>query len=895
MNQVGYSLMDHSSFKPRLKPVMFVPGHGEAKPTVFQPVTDLGFEPVRSIFTAILLLSLTISGSAADWPCLRGSADHVGYIEATLQRPFRLLWARDFLNERLGTAMEPIVANGKVFIATHAGTIYGLDAAAGEPLWRCRAPGPFLHSPAVINGLVVGANTDGFVYGIDANTGKVRLTRFISHGGFSASPLIENDRLFIGSRSGDFICLNLQNGSEVWKIGLNVPIRQTAALSDGKVFVTAEDLRVRCLRPESGELLWTSEQLVGQTARDYYPIIVKAGGRTFVIVRTNPILNMGQRIGRDRTMLARSAGADDSNWQKIETWIKSDASHGTPELWTKEQQAIIEYLQANRDAQTFFVLDAANGKEAFTAPVLWIAGCQGAGAEPALTSDGRLLVFYRSAYGNWNHGVAPLVTLGLYDLTKNQITPLFHQQGKKPAWNCFWGTADESQNFVIAGDTALIVHQGTLSGFDLKRNELFPIFGERDTYGGFRSPPWARNEWHGPARAGVAVVRDRIYWQTGSRILCLASHEQGKRAEVVTIVPTSVKTEDLEASHSQAPGKIPADLTKTVDEITSKRWAPLFVDPGLAGRDFSFDDSSELFEALAWARPHLPPELSERVEDFLAREWTNHPPYAPSASYSLKEGAPRELHWVPPEFRARLGGDKRPHPFGGVYAAWLYAQRCHASERVRVDFAKIKESFMSFEGTGWKLDPSKGDLFANRYLAALLAYAKLAENAGDQDSVARPTRLANETADALVAWWNRATGTLTNFNGSAQLDPFINSGDAISFRVAPHRHKIALFQDLTPEVAALVREKAPEAVERLWQTFSYLYATWYLVGEERQVHFGENFVDPPDLALNAFKALTWLRKADRSTLATRIDLPFCSADLYYAIKLALWLEQQPRI
>jgi len=91
-------------------------------------------------------------------------------------------------------------------------------------------------------------------------------------------------------------------------------------------------------------------------------------------------------------------------------------------------------------------------------------------------------------------------------------------------------------------------------------------------------------------------------------------------------------------------------------------------------------------------------------------------------------------------------------------------------------------------------------------------------------------------------------------------------------------------------VAALIREKTPESVAKVWEVFQRLYRTWYIVGEERQVHFGENFVDPPDLALGGFKALAWLRKASREELARRIDLPFCRGDLMHATKLALALE-----
>ena len=55
---------------------------------------------------------------------------------------------------------------------------------------------------------------------------------------------------------------------------------------------------------------------------------------------------------------------------------------------------------------------------------------------------------------------------------------------------------------------------------------------------------------------------------------------------------------------------------------------------------------------------------------------------------------------------------------------------------------------------------------------------------------------------------------------------------------------------------------------------------------------GQNFVDPPDLALDAFKGWAWLRETPRSELAHQVDLPFCRADLYYLTKLALALDSQ---
>ena len=827
-----------------------------------------------------LLVAATLFAApavSADWPTVRGNVARTGYVETELKPPFSVAWARHFVGERIGSAVEPIVAEGKVFIGTHSGNLYALDAATGEPVWRFQAQGPILHSPAYADGLLVAACAGDTLHVLEAATGKPRRSDAVGRAGFSASPTIVEGRIFIGSRAGGVIMQDLKElaAKEPQTADVPVPIRQTAAFADGRLFVTGEDLRVRAFETKSGKLLWTSEPLVGQTARDYYPVI-----------------QFSQLIGRDRHVLCQAAGADDSGWQKLDAWIKSDKSVGTPELWAKEQEAIVRYLDERRDGRIFFVLDAETGKESKLAPVLWAAGCQGVGSPPVVLPDGRLFVFWRSAYGNWTHGVAPLVSLGLLDLTTNAITPLRHAHDRQPPWNTFWGTADESQNFVVAGKTVLIVHQSTLSGFDLETQKLFPIAGERDSWGGFRNLPWARNEWNGPARSGVAIVGSRIYWQTGSRILCVVAGERRGPAKDVGIEGTSVPTQRAARLLPGASGQLLENLNTTVGELLSKPWAPLYVEPGLAGREFCFDQSGDAFEALAWAFPHLDGKLKNRVKAHLAAQWEKHPPFTKQAWYPLDQGERREYFQVPKEVLTPFHAARRPHPFGNMNAIWLYAERCGEWDRVRAAGPAIRACYEDFAKANWKLDPAKGDLHANRYLASLLAFQRIAEKAGDADTAAQAEAKAAETTDALIAWWQRVAEkiALPVIKDIGEWDRFIGNGDVLFFRVIPHNSKIALFRGLTPEVAALVKAKAPEAVEKVWRTFEALCPTWYLVGEERQVHFGENFVDPPDFALGAFQALAWLRGAPRDELARRVDIPFCRADLAYVLKLALTLE-----
>jgi outer membrane protein assembly factor BamB len=838
------------------------------------------------VFSAVAPF-LLLSSASADWPAIRGENMRAGFTSAVIQPPFQLAWERHFDAERLGTAVEPVVSRGKVFIATHAGNLYALHAETGAPLWRFQAHGPFLHSPACAEGMVVAASADGAIYVLDEQSGQLQ-SRFTSKGGFSASPAIANGVVFIGTRSGDFLAYNIRTHKLLWHQALGAPVRQTAALDGSWVFVTAENLVVHCFEASSGKVLWSSAPLAGQTARDHSPIIVRDGDRTLIIVLTNPLLGMAQRIGRDRALLSRNAGVDESSWKKTEAWMRSEQARGTPELWAQEQETILKHLDADPNARSFYVLDAATGREAFTPPVLWVGGCQGVGVQPALTSDGRLVVLYRSAYGNWNLGVAPLVALGLLDLTQNRITPLFHQHGSQPPWNTFWGTADEAQTLQVAGSTVLIVHQGTLSGFDLESRKLFTIWGRRDTYGGFLNPPWARNEWHGPARGGVALAGDRIYWQTGSRLLCIVSGKNGEAAK-----PTVIRAKEVAAAAApNLPGpdrpELKAELRRAVSQLLEQEWAPLFVEPGLAGRDFAFDHSGEYFEALAWASPHLTEELRKQVESRLAKELVRHPPFSKETWYQLGQGTPREWFRVPIEYRTRAGNDPRPHPFGNFYSVWLHAERC-AGGKIE-HWPDHKAAFEEFIRSGWRLDSQKGDLFANRYLGSLLAFARAAEKHGDSGLGQKAKEKADETVEALVAWWKRAadTGTMTTFDGTSQLDPFIGRGDGISLRISPHRHKLALFRDLSPEVAAIVKASVPEAVEQVWKSFSALHQTWPLIGEERQVHYGENFIDPPDMAMSAFRAFAWFASGE---LSAAIDLPFCRADLYYITKLSIALER----
>ncbi|MDW8026729.1 MAG: PQQ-binding-like beta-propeller repeat protein, partial [Armatimonadota bacterium] len=109
---------------------------------------------IAILWVSVILLFVAKFGFC-DWTTLRGNIQRTGFVDTQINPPFRLAWVRHFVNERIGTCFEPIVYDGKVFVATHNGSLYALSAETGEPIWRFKANGAFLHSPSCVDGLVV--------------------------------------------------------------------------------------------------------------------------------------------------------------------------------------------------------------------------------------------------------------------------------------------------------------------------------------------------------------------------------------------------------------------------------------------------------------------------------------------------------------------------------------------------------------------------------------------------------------------------------------------------------------------------------------------------------------------------------------------------------------------
>jgi hypothetical protein len=862
---------------------------------------------MRALPTCLLTALLFWAGPAAagDWPTVHHDARRGGFTPDCVRGPYRLAWVAEFPNEIVCTRVEAIVADGRVFVGTSNGTLWALDAATGKPLWKHAADGPIQHSPAVAGGRVFVGAAGGSLWALDAATGKPAWKFRPGKGGFVASPLVAEGTVYLGSRDGVFHAVAADTGEPRWQFATAGPIRCTAALADKRVLFASDDMHAYALDAATGRRLWKSARLYGQSFRDYYPVIVgdRAVFRSVLVEEANDDLNGGTAF------LQKQAGIA-AGWKELDAFFKSERNGGTPELVRAEQDAVLRRLADDPFRRTCFVLDLATGKESVRAPVLYAAGNQGCGVPPVQTADGRAVVLYRTVYSNWNLGVKPAVGLGTLDPKDGRITPIHHREGNTPPWNTFWGTCDETTNFSAGGDLLYLTHQGTLSALDLKTKALFPIHGDRDTWGGLLTPIWAANEWHGPARGAVAIAGDRLFWVTGSRVLCIqggskenpaAPPATGDASKLPRFTP-STGTIDAARLATEVPRvegvpesgnrELRAALALEVDDLLDGwPWAPFYLQMGIGSRDFYFAHPSYAVQALALAYPHLPPELAAKARDHAHAELAN---CLQADALPLDRGKRRELYEVPPHDLSWSYHPRWP-PLSHLHAVWLYGERTGDWEAVKRLWPEVKKVWGRYADKPLAIDAKQGgQLYLNRTASGCLAYVRLARRFGTEEDAGPAARELDRLLKLLLENYRAkgaaAAGTLRQTTSKGDIEH--NQGRKLYFHLNNHKSKLALFMDLTPELGRALADAAPAETAELRRWAELLMPAFYLAFEERSVHYGENFVDLPDSVHGLFLAQAFLWGAPADQLERYTDLPWVRADLFHVEKLVHALEAQ---
>lgn len=223
------------------------------------------------------------AGSGQDWPQLQCNSARTGWTPDSPAPPYEVAYALQFgYEEPLGQQMQPIVYRDVMYIPTMRGRLYAFKPETGERLWVAQGYGLVMGSAAASDGMVFTAGLDGIVRAAKADSGEAAWESDLGFG-ISASPCVDSGRLYIGTRRGDFFCLDTATGGTVWKIALPDYVWQSAAIADARVYIATDgEIRLYCLDANDGGIVWNSGHLPGMYCRDYYPVV--SAGRVWLTV-----------------------------------------------------------------------------------------------------------------------------------------------------------------------------------------------------------------------------------------------------------------------------------------------------------------------------------------------------------------------------------------------------------------------------------------------------------------------------------------------------------------------------------------------------------------------------------------------------------------------------------
>lgn len=167
---------------------------------------------------------------------------------------------------------QPLVYNGIVYFLNGASSLFSLEAKTGRQNWvysRQEATTKMNirggSRPTFNNGMIYSGFSDGSVVAINAATGtpqwEVSLNKNARFRDIDATPVIDEDNIYINSYDDKLYCLSKANGSINWNYktgGATAPV-----LTGNKLVFSTSNGSVISLNKKTGDLLWNKSNING--------------------------------------------------------------------------------------------------------------------------------------------------------------------------------------------------------------------------------------------------------------------------------------------------------------------------------------------------------------------------------------------------------------------------------------------------------------------------------------------------------------------------------------------------------------------------------------------------------------------------------------------------------
>jgi hypothetical protein len=390
--------------------------------------------------------------------------------------PFARKWYRLFADEGIQSGVQPVIADGKVFLGTLGGLLHAIDAESGKDVWAFNAGSPILHAAAVAEGKVFFGSADGAVHAVNTADGKPAWS-FRTGAAVWNAPAAHGGLVLVGSRDGRLYAFTTATGQARWTAETGAPLLQSPAIDvkAGRVYIGSEAMRMHAFALADGREIWRSEKLPGASLRGYHPVIAPDGA---VLVTAQPVAG----YDRFQTLLlemVRAVFGDFASWRHGKAENDKLRSENfrlleKPETYRAQLEFLGRRLAAEPAFRTFFILDPATGRERCIAPVVASESMNGPGAPPLVTADGRVIVKYQVLLRSRYEHYSPLLNVGYLDPATGHITPLMDQTRTYGWHDSLLLVHDEQCQLSLAGRVLLNTHQDNVNALDLDTLKGYP-------------------------------------------------------------------------------------------------------------------------------------------------------------------------------------------------------------------------------------------------------------------------------------------------------------------------------------------------------------------------------------------------------------------------------------
>jgi outer membrane protein assembly factor BamB len=187
------------------------------------------------------------------WSSFRGDLRNSGYLQHQIPTPEKLLWKTE-LDGKMNCT--PVVAKNVIFIGALDKKIHFVDAHTGKKLGDLSLKKTYSSFLFIENSFLYfsGEGEKKTLFCYDLKKGKLEWQKEL--GSSKSSPLVKDDKIFLGTERGKFYALNRYRGEPIWQFQKDGKILSSPAYSDGLIYLGLDNGWFYALVEKTGGVRW---------------------------------------------------------------------------------------------------------------------------------------------------------------------------------------------------------------------------------------------------------------------------------------------------------------------------------------------------------------------------------------------------------------------------------------------------------------------------------------------------------------------------------------------------------------------------------------------------------------------------------------------------------------